>query len=69
MMRVLGMKVVALLSLLQALNEELSVLGKLGKVFNISYGHMARFDQRFKVGGWAVAWGRGRRRVGARAWF
>ena len=48
-MRVLGMKFVALLSLLQALNEELSVLGKLGKVFNISYGHMARFDRRFKV--------------------
>ena len=49
MVRVLGMKGVALLSLLKALDEELSVLGKLGKVFHISYGHMARFDRRFKV--------------------
>lgn len=48
-MRVLGMKAVALLSLLKGLDEELSVLGKLGKVFHISYGHAARFDQRFKV--------------------
>lgn len=52
-MRALGMKVVALLALLKALDEELSVLGKLGKVFHISYGHASRFDQRFKV---RVSW-------------
>ncbi len=49
MLRVLGMKAVALLSLLKALDEELAVLGKLGKVCHISYGHASRFDQRFKV--------------------
>lgn len=49
MVRCLGMKIVASMALLKSLDEELSVLGKLGKVFHISYGHMARFDQRFKV--------------------
>ncbi len=43
------MKIVALMALLKALDEELSVLGKLGKVFHISYGHAAAFDNRFKV--------------------
>lgn len=49
MVRCLGMKIVAFMALLKSLDEELLVLSKLGKVFHISYGHMSRFDERYKV--------------------
>ena len=59
MIRCLGMKLVAFFGLIKAVEEELSVWRKLGKVFHISYGHAARFDERWKVrerlwrvGGW-----------------
>ena len=47
--RVLGMKVVALVSVLRTLDQELHVASKLGRVFNISAAGMARFDKRYKV--------------------
>ena len=59
MVRCLGMKLVAFFGLIKAVEEELSVWRKLGKVCHISYGHAAKFDERWKVreklwrvGGW-----------------
>lgn len=48
-MRVLGMKIVAVVGLLRSLDEELQVLVKLGKVFHISYSTATRIDARYKV--------------------
>lgn len=50
LVRVLGMKIVALLALMRALDEELMVLSKLGKVCHISYSTAARVDAQYKVG-------------------
>jgi hypothetical protein len=49
MARCLGMKLVAVLGLVRALEQELLVWRKLGKVFHISYGHAAALDARWKV--------------------
>jgi hypothetical protein len=49
LMRVLGMKIVAVVGLLRSLDEELQVLVKLGKVFHISYSTATRIDARYKV--------------------
>lgn len=49
MVRCLGMKLVAFFGLIKAVEEELSVWLKLGKVCHISYGHAAKFDERWKI--------------------
>lgn len=49
--RLLGMKLVGLVSVLRALDRELLVTPKLGRVFHISAAGMSRFDKRYKVRG------------------